>query len=245
MFPLKLQWLFRLPLATERSLPELMRKMKRSQEADPLHIINNVNTSVNVVKIFPRVKEGGALVKFSYGEGTSAAGVEEAVKIYLKESKIRPWWNPFGRVRASLVKGKPWLEDLFRMPSVRLKVEFMPPEPGKEPAELTEEQLYSFFRPYGKLFNIVTQPSDSKILPKFALLDFAGARRAVMAKNCMHGYKVSEAEGGGKSGTVLRLSYEQRIKAHWVRDWIVSHPRIVIPIVAAVVAGITVAIFDP
>ena len=29
------------------------------------------------------------------------------------------------------------------------------------------------------------------------------------------------------------------------RDWIVNHPRIVLPILAAIVAGITVAVFDP
>jgi len=226
-------------------LPELMKKIKSTQAADPMNIMNNANASVNVIEVVPRAKEGGAFVKFSYGEGTSAAEVEESIKSYLKEAKIRPWWNPFDRIRASLVKGRPWVEDLFRMPSVQLKVEFMPPEPGNEPAVLTEEQLYSFFRPYGKLANIITQPSDSKILPKYALIDFARARRAIMAKNCMHGYKVSEAEGGGKSGTVLRLSYEQKIKAHWIHDWVMSHPRIVIPILAALVAGITVAIFDP
>lgn len=66
-----------------------------------------------------------------------------------------------------------------------------------------------------------------------------------MAKNCMHGYLVSEAEGGGKAGTILRLTYEQRIKAHWIRDWLVSHPRVVIPAMAALVAGISIAIFDP
>lgn len=68
---------------------------------------------------------------------------------------------------------------------------------------------------------------------------------AIMARNCMHGYIVGEAEGGGKKGTLLRLKYERKIKAHWIRDWLVNHPRIVIPIVAALVAGITVAIFDP
>jgi len=61
----------------------------------------------------------------------------------------------------------------------------------------------------------------------------------------MHGYTVSETEGGGKLGTVLRLSYERKQKAHWIRDWLFSHPRIVIPILAAIIAGITVAVFDP
>lgn len=131
------------------------------------------------------------------------------------------------------------------MPSPRLRVEFVPPEPGAEAVELSQEQLYSFFRQYGKLQDIVVQPPDSKELPKFAYLDYSKLSNAIMAKNCLHGFVVSEAEGGGKAGTLLRLKYEQKIKAHWIRDWLVNHPRIVIPIVAALVAGITVAIFDP
>jgi hypothetical protein len=66
-----------------------------------------------------------------------------------------------------------------------------------------------------------------------------------MAKNCMHGYTIAETDGGGQKGTVLRLTYEQKLKAHWIRDWLVNHPRIVIPILAALIAGITVAVFDP
>lgn len=144
-----------------------------------------------------------------------------------------------------MVRGRPWVEDLYRLPTPRIKVEFLPPNPGTEAVELSQEQLYAFFRPYGKLADIIPQAPDSKILPKFAFLDFTARRRAIMAKNCMHGYTVSEAEGGGKAGTLLRLTYEQKVKAHWIRDWLVNHPRLVIPAVAAIVAGITVAIFDP
>lgn len=77
------------------------------------------------------------------------------------------------------------------------------------------------------------------------MLYFIRVRQAVMAKNCMHGILVKEAEGGGKVGTVLKLSYEKKVKAHWIRDWLVNHPRFVIPVLAAVVATITVAVFDP
>lgn len=222
-----------------------MKRIKFTAASDPLNILSKANTSVNVTEVLPRVKEGGAFVKFDHGAGTSLDEVERAVKDYLKDSNTRPWFNPFSRMKVNLVKGRPWVEDLFRMPSLRLRVEFLPPQPDAPAAELTEEQLYSFFRPYGKLANIISQPSDSKVLPKFAMLDFAGIRRAVMAKNCMHGYKVSEAEGGGKLGTVLKCTYEQPIKAHHIHNWVFNHPRIVIPIVAALVAGITVAIFDP
>lgn len=148
-------------------------------------------------------------------------------------------------MHVNAVQGRPWVEDLFRLPTPRLRVEFVAPEPGSEAVELSQEQLYTFFRQYGKLQDIVVQPPDSKVLPKYAYLDFSTLSNAVMARNCMHGYIVGEAEGGGVKGTLLRLKYEQRIKAHWIRDWLVNHPRIVIPIIAAMVAGITVAIFDP
>lgn len=123
------------------------------------------------------------------------------VSRYLKENPIKPWFSPFRRIRSNLVVGKPWLEDLYRFPSCRIKVEFVPISPGGPAAELSQETLYSLFRKYGKLAEISSQPSDSKVLPKFAYLDFARMRHAIMARNCMHGIKVLEAEGGGAAGT--------------------------------------------
>lgn len=61
----------------------------------------------------------------------------------------------------------------------------------------------------------------------------------------MHGYVLPEAQGGGKTGTVLKLSFETKQKTNWIKDWLFSHPRIVIPALAALIAGITVAVFDP
>lgn len=121
----------------------------------------------------------------------------------------------------------------------------MPTKPGLEAAELSQETLYSLFRKYGKLAEISSQPSDSKVLPKFAYIDFARVRHSIMARNCLHGLKILEEAGGGATGTVLRLSYAPKMKAHWIRDRIVSHPRVVIPILAALVATFTVAVFDP
>lgn len=200
---------------------------------------------IKVTEILPRLKDGGAFVKFSHPEGMNAEEIANLVKGYLREHQIKPWFNPFRRIRANLVRGVPWLEDLYRFPSSRIKVEFVSKSPGGEAVELSQEALYSLFRRYGKLAEITSQPSDSKVLPKFAFLQFVRMRQAIMARNCMHGFIVPEEAGGGKAGTQLRLSYEQRIKAHLVREWLMSHPRIVIPIVAALLATITVAIFDP
>jgi len=200
---------------------------------------------LKVTEILPRLKDGGAFVKFSHADGITPKEIEGLIRGYLKEHRIKPWFNPFRRIRTNLVLGKPWLEDLYRFPSSRLKVEFVPTSPGGEAAELSQETLYSLFRRYGKIADIMSQPSDSKILPKYAYMDFARMRHSIMARNCMHGFRVLESAGGGKAGTELRLSYEQKIKAHWIRDWLVGHPRIVIPAVAALVATVTVAIFDP
>ncbi|OCK78111.1 hypothetical protein K432DRAFT_332656 [Lepidopterella palustris CBS 459.81] len=252
VFPLRLQWLLRVPFSPDDMVPGIFKRLTSPSVAGayPLRIIEKANkdktsTSIKVIEVLPRLKEGGAFVKFAHDGSMPSIEVEDALKKYLKEQQIKPWWNPLVRMRVNMVKGRPWVEDLYRLPTSRLKVEFLPPGPGTEAVELSQEQLYAFFRPYGKLADIIPQPQDSKVLPRFAYLDFTARRRAIMAKNCMHGYLVSEVEGGGKAGTVLRLTYEQKIKAHWIRDWLVNHPRIVIPAVAAIVAGITVAVFDP
>ncbi|KAF2168347.1 hypothetical protein M409DRAFT_21781 [Zasmidium cellare ATCC 36951] len=201
--------------------------------------------NADVVEVLPRFGEGGAFLKFNHDNSHDSKSIADAVAKYLRDHKARPWWNPFTSVRANLVLGKPWVEDLSRNPSRRVKVEFLPTEPGAEAAELSQEQLYSFFRPFGKLSDIIAQPSDSKVVPRYAYLDFSHYRKAIMAKNCMHGYTVSHAEGGGKMGTVLRLTYEKKQRTGWIKDWMSKNIRIMIPLFAALVATITVAIFDP
>lgn len=124
-------------------------------------------------------------------------------------------------------------------------VEFVPKEPGATAAELSEETLYSMFRRYGKIADITPQAWDSKQTPRYATVSFPRLRDAVMARNCLHGSVVADAMGGGKDGTVLRLSYVKRVKAHSIWSWLTSHPRIVIPILAALIAGVSVMVFDP
>ncbi|KAJ4287548.1 mitochondrial escape protein 2 [Kalmusia sp. IMI 367209] len=250
VFPLKIQKFLGLPLASDKPAGFLDRIINPIVTGtDPSTVIQKAsakaNISVKATETLLRLKEGGAFVKYTHDANTPTSEVEKVLKEYLKKKPVKPWWSPWRRMHVNAVKGRPWVEDLFRLPTPRLRVEFVPSEPGAEAVEMSQEQLYSFFRPYGKLQDIVVQPPDSKILPKFAYLDFSTLSNAIMARNCMHGYLVGEAEGGGKKGTLLRLKYEQKIKAHWIRDWLVNHPRIVIPILAALAAGITVAIFDP
>ena len=200
---------------------------------------------IRIQEIIPRIKEGGAFIKFSHELGIEKRQIEEQLQTYLKSKPIYPLWNPWRRVRAALVQGKPWFEDLYRFPSPKLRIEFLPAAPGGEAAELSQEQIFSLLRQYGKIADITPMPVDSKAIPKYATVTFKLPWYSIMARNCMHGFVLTEEVGGGKAGTLLRIHYEQIIKGHYIRDWIANHPRIVIPILAALAAAVTVIIFDP
>ena len=227
-----------------------MNKVNKPQLAasEPSHIIRRVFTKdldVEIKEVVPRFNEGGLFVKYACKPGVDNHDIEANVRENLKKHPIKPWFNPFQTVEACRVRGRPWIEDLYRIPSNRLRVEFLPNVPEGAAAELPQEALYSLFRPYGYIKEIEREPTDSKVMPRYALLEFRRPRFAVMARNCMHGFKVSEEKGGGKLGTVLKLKYERKIKLSMIKDWILNHPRIVIPALAAIIAAVTVAVFDP
>ena len=233
---------------------------------DPVSLVKRAipeTSPVKVTEILPRLHEGGAYVKFAYPRSMSAADIEgmctqsfctvvlclmltcragELAKT-LGKNPITPWFNPFRGIKMSLVQGRPWLEDLYRLPKSRLRVEFVPAKDSEPPAELSQESLYSLFRRYGKISDITSQPPDSKVLPKFAYVDFVLIRDSIMARNCMHGFVLQEE--GSQTRTRLRLSFEQRVNPHHVWNWITNHPKIVIPVIAAFLAAFTVAVFDP
>ena len=251
VLPVNFGFLPSIPYLNPTRTSEPVTDIKTISSTSPLNLAKRaipVNLRSKISEIVPRYGEGGAFVKISHEPGASGLAEQtgQEVEKYLETNPIRPWFRSFRAAKAGLVRGRPWIEDLSRYPSSRLKVEFLPAVPGQDSAvELGQETLYTLARPYGPLRDIIAQPSDSKVLPKYALLDFSSPGYAVMAKNCLHGLVVPETQGGGKSGTLLKLSYERRIKAHWIRDWIFGHPRIVVPIIAAILAGITVFVFDP
>lgn len=193
----------------------------------------------------PRSEEGGAFLKYTPKSDTQDVEIERAIKENLEKNPIRPWFNPFQGIEVARVLGRPWIEDLYRIPTQRLRVEFLPTLPESSASELTIEGLYTLFRPYGKLKDIERQSSDSKISPRYAFVDFSRLRYAVMARNCLHGYTVPESHGGGKAGTRLKMKYERKIKMSMIKGWIFSHPKFVIPALAALIAAISVVIFDP
>lgn len=250
IFPSRLQWLLGNPLNGSWSYEEALKRINRPHFAasEPIHIIQRAfpkDLPLEIKEVIPRTKEGGAFVKYSHKSDVSDIEIENAIREHLQKNPIRPWFNPFQGVDVGRVLGRPWIEDLYRIPSQRLRVEFLPTSSDSAATELTVESLYSLLRPYGKLQEIESQPSDSKTSPRYAHVEFSRLRYAVMARNCLHGYTVSEEQGGGKAGTRFKIKYERKIKMSMIKEWLFSHPRIVIPALAACVAAISVTVFDP
>ncbi|CAD6566825.1 MAG: mitochondrial escape protein 2 [Cyphobasidiales sp. Tagirdzhanova-0007] len=190
-----------------------------------------------------RVKDGGAFVRCSYRadepapgqKDTSLPDIEQDVIQYYNAKAERPWYS-WRTSQAHLVKGRPWQEDILnRFPSNTLHIEF---ESGPE---LTQEQVFNIFRPYGRIKDLEPQPPSSKDLPRFANVTYISTRMAAAARNSLYGYQVDSGSGL----TSLRILYKERLKSHASREWVASHPRIVIPIVAVLAGGLSYAIFDP
>lgn len=248
LFPLKLNFIVGYPF--EKFFPRILQRLQNPNiaAADPEKMAERalrIPLPIKVTEIVPRLREGGAFVKFSHDPNQSLKEVESTIKQYLEQDPIKPWFNPIRRVKAFLVQGRPWIEDLYRMPNPRVKVEFVPTAPGQQAEELSQEMLYSLFRRYGKLVDIQPQPTDSKDLPKFALLNFNTVRHAIRAKNCMHGFVLPASAGGGNAGTLLKLTFERRRKAHYIWDWLANHPRLTVPVLIAIFTTVSVMVFDP
>ncbi|KAK1761497.1 RNA12 protein-domain-containing protein [Echria macrotheca] len=249
IFPLKLTpFVLWRPWTSRRDLQDLHTQLEEYSRGllDPITLVKRAipeSVPIHVTQIIPRLKDGGAFVKFTHPNDMPASEIEAKLVKQLEDKPIRPWFNPFLGIKTGLVRGRPWLEDLYRFPKSRIRVEYVTAADGEPPSELSQETLYSIFRRYGKISDIIPQSSDSKVLPKFAYVDFALVRDAIMARNCMHGFTLQEP--GAKGATKLRISYEQRIKPHHIWNWVTSHPRVVIPLIAAFLAAFTVVVFDP
>ncbi|KAK2733201.1 mitochondrial escape protein 2 [Myotisia sp. PD_48] len=251
VLPVYLSWIPHIPfLSPSISSLEKLKQLgkRRAIISEPLTTVERAfppELRSRIIEVVPRLTDDGVFVKLSYDPAETPSDVLKRLQEHLEENPIQSWMRPFKKTRAALVRGRPWIEDLYhRFPSSRLKIEFLPVSSDSPALELTQEALYSFARSYGKLSDIIPQPADSKVVPRYALLDFSRPVSAIMAKNCLHGFRVSQ-EGNGKAGTVLQLSYERKLKANFIKNWVFNHPRIVIPVIAAILATITVIIFDP
>ncbi|RKP09762.1 RNA12 protein-domain-containing protein [Thamnocephalis sphaerospora] len=210
----------------------------------------------------PRVKDGGLLLTVHYDLPARAAEAEQvsdtsalfgdpaqeeaadeivaAIRDLLQEGP-RAWFN-LRRSRAFLVRGQPFVEDLAsHYPSKRLRVELYNNDLQQAPRP---ERVYGAFREFGRIVSI-RMPPPTSYFPRAVLVRYNDRRAAAAAKNCLHGYR----QRMRSSATVpahFSIQYEPNVKLiRMLMDWLMSHPRVTLPIIVALVAAITYTVFDP
>ncbi|CAE7087409.1 unnamed protein product [Rhizoctonia solani] len=222
-----------------------------------------------VLDIEPRIKDGGVFVHFEYisplGASTSedpavrltelkaVADLQAAIQASAAKRGGIPSWLGFSAPRKFwLVRGRPWREDMDRFASAIIKTEFDGPD-------VHLESLYDVLRPYGRITKLdPPTPAPAGTL-RSATVTYDRVRSAVLARNCLHGVNLTtDGDVLGRSGpgiallvapgtkpTRLSMLYEQPIKENAVRNWLASHPRIVLPVLAFLIGTLTYTVFDP
>ncbi|KAF8717811.1 RNA12 protein, partial [Rhizoctonia solani] len=230
------------------------------------------NTDVDgfkVLDIEPRIKDGGVFVHFEYisplGSGTSedpairltelksVADLQAAIQASAVKQGGIPSWLGFSAPRKFwLVRGRPWREDMDRFASAIIKTEFDGPD-------VHLESLYDVLRPYGRITKLdPPTPAPAGTL-RSATVRYNRVHSAVLARNCLHGVNLTtDGDVIGRSGpgialavapgtklTRLSMLYDQPLKENAIRNWLTSHPRIVLPVLAFLLGTITYTVFDP
>ncbi|KAG7452882.1 exonuclease [Guyanagaster necrorhizus] len=190
-----------------------------------------------ITSLEPYPKDGGVFVRFSYKAGSSESAletIEQELKRKVHDRGGLPSWLGLGSGDVWLVKGIPWNEDMYHFASPIVKVAFEGPD-------IHQESLYKLLRPYGRIKGMtdpIPVPAGSV---RFSTVSFQKIRSAAIARNVIHGFEMSS----GNTVTRLSTKYDYPIRVHAVRDWLSSHPRIVLPIVVFLLGTLTYTIFDP
>lgn len=188
---------------------------------------------VKLTQLIPRYKDGGAFGKYEISADASNVTQEDAeacIYTYLKQHDYRPIFNPFRRMRVFAVKGIPWIEDLKRANSNKVRVVF-------DGEDLSQESLYKMLRRYGAIIDIESPPPGAKDLPRSAVVEFSKLRDACTARNCVNSLTVKN--------TKVHIAYIPSEKAGAFKKAVLDHPRISIPVILALLATLAVLIFEP
>ncbi|SNX85177.1 related to PRP12 - involved in early maturation of pre-rRNA [Melanopsichium pennsylvanicum] len=225
VFPIRLGfWDIRYMLASLEKRSVLDR-IKASLPPD-----QSVGYGFKVIGAEERMKDGGAFVTFSYREDPNEKN-EESLNIIEKRLKsgVRRVFNPLlfflGTPGVHVVRGKPFREDMNIFPATRIFVKL-------EGGDASEEQLWQTLRPYGRIVSI------TKEKPSEAFVTFSRTRGATSARNCAHGLELP-------NGARFIITFRSMLRSKQAWDWISNHPRLVFPLVAFLIGGISYMVFDP
>lgn len=176
------------------------------------------DSGVQVKSIDSRLREGGAFITVEDNASLSARTLRNQL---IDNGSLRKVTLLNSAVYPVL--GIPFNEDMDRYPSSQLKVDF-------EGEDVSQEDIYRLFRGYGRIVEIES-------IKNGAIITYQTTSASTAARSCLHGVMTS--------GTRLRISYQARVSKHFYKDWVVSHPRIIAPLLVFLLGAISYVIFDP
>jgi hypothetical protein len=77
---------------------------------------------------------------------------------------------------------------------------------------------------------------------RYATVTYDRVHSAAIARNVLHGFTFQEdkkSDNAEAKPTRFRLIYQQAVQAHVIRDWMSSHPKIVLPIAVFLLGTLT------
>ncbi|KAG6820790.1 hypothetical protein H0H93_011555 [Arthromyces matolae] len=240
VFPIQIaKWDLRHYLGTlrEESLIETIRQR-----------LEHVKThDFKVMSLEPHEKDGGVFVRFSFTSSnpeTILQAIEHDVQSAVGRYGGIPSWLAVNRGRIWMVKGTPWREDMDRYASALVQVAFEGPD-------IREQQLYELFRRFGRIQNISSPAPAAPGTLRSSTIRFSRIHSATIARNVLHGFHYLPNDGSGI--TILCTAYQRQVQPHIVRDWMSSHPKIMLPLLVFLLGTLTYAccltrdpqVFDP
>ncbi|KAJ1942932.1 mitochondrial escape protein 2, partial [Linderina macrospora] len=230
VFPLKMSSFDIRPYILSRNIDSMRNKVLALLPKD-------LPSAFTVDMVEPHQRDGGSIVYFTFaGPATdqeaqkAAQELVDTINAHVQATSASRWYS-FEPAQVFSVLGTPFNEDIVRLlPSKKVKIEFS----GKD---LSVEDLFREFRPFGRILDIEQQPSSNKDTPRWASVHFQRLRSATSARNCVHGDTVGD--------TKLSLSYIQMHHENVIIQWLKSHSKFAIPLAAAALIAAIYAVFDP
>lgn len=192
-----------------------------------------------VSKVVLCEREGGLFLK-CYHSGTPEQ-ILEPLTTHLEKFTHVSWFN-LQKVKAYRVYGTPFLDDMRAVhPSSRVRITFT-----TAGSELTVEQVYAACRPYGEIVDISFPPPGTvKDAPKYCFVQFSRVRAAARIKCCLHNAQLPLTDDGTGKRSAVSITYEPRVGAQTIWNWLSGHPRVVISVGLALVTGLSYLVWDP
>lgn len=230
-------------------MSQLLDKVKSALSANDV-----AEHDFRLLGVRARRRDGGAFIYFAYrssGKASHPDLIQEPTFQTLQNlqriiqrafahsaTTTANWtrWLPGRTLGVHIVRGKPWIEDLDQWPSNRLRV--------KVSGKIVDEQVvWEALRLYGRIRKIetITPGTEYRVI-------FARLRSAAAAQNCAHQLHLAPRSENTDKGTpipTIWIKYEQRSRpSEWVQ-WASAHPRVMVPLILAILGVVSAGLVDP